>query len=418
MSDKIRYLPNFRIQNRTETDDEKQKYVGIMSDQTLDSHSTMMGNSTIRNFAKQAREGVSIFPQHKYYDYSIGKTIRGWSRTDKENTTNKQVWAEFFITKDISDPNTNDLIKLMNNGSMSDLSVGFTRGDYYCQVPGCGLKMKDNWFWMEDNNGHILVQTTKHKNKDLLVTARIENAKLHHLSPVSSGSNENAEIIQELHEKLRERNITDSHILQVICETQGWSYSNIRSQLQDFTKDTKSKIFIPNKGDNIQMSNVQDAGTIERLTGELEERDNTITELETELKQVKIQLEEANEDSLLNDTEIRQDYEKLKAEKETNEVMVKQGEIALEWMREKNLESYIASLGSDIAGPNDPAVEAKRDELKLVKDFTTLARDYRANLQIARKWARSQRKSTSVGIDIDIEQGAAIPEDYGIKIYE
>ena len=200
-------------------------FEGIISTNALDSNFSRMGESTLKNFAKDASAGVRVLDFHDSYKLPIGGSLKG--KYNKEEGT---VTSEFYIQKGLSTPlssygNTDDFISAADRGTVKDLSVGFYDHREVCDH--CGSEMRGFWFWLADENGHYPGQkimldeegkettATESPDKKLtekIITTTIEDGRLAEFSLVTMGATPGAEILQKAVAKHEEGTLEPKHI--------------------------------------------------------------------------------------------------------------------------------------------------------------------------------------------------------------
>ena len=200
-------------------------FEGVISTNALDSYYSHMGESTLKNFAKDASAGVRVLDSHDHMKLPIGGSLNG--KYDKESGT---VTSKFYIQKGLSTPlssygNTDDFIAAADRGTVKDLSVGFYDHREVCDH--CGTEMKGFWFWVSDENGHypgqkiFVDESGKETNpedapdKKLIektITTTIEDGRLAEFSLVTMGATPGAEILQKAIAKYEEGSLEEKHI--------------------------------------------------------------------------------------------------------------------------------------------------------------------------------------------------------------
>ena len=142
------------------------------------------GESSLSNFAKDARAGVPILQSHSYSDFGIGRTD---GSTYKKN--DKMVNVDAYIDRDLglgggySYTNTNDYIRKIMDKSISEVSMGISGGVRECSI--CGNDIRDyrnchHWPGKKYKIGE--------GKKEELCTYTIHNANLEEVSLVRSGA--------------------------------------------------------------------------------------------------------------------------------------------------------------------------------------------------------------------------------------
>lgn len=156
-----------------------------ISSDRIDSHFTHMAESTLRNFAADAQEGVAFLKGHDWRALPIGHSLSG---SFEDVAGFKRVVADFYTVAGL--PETDDLILRMRSGILRDVSVGFHGGQANCDL--CGRE-----FWdcphmpglkYEVKEGDVV--------REKLATFTIEDARLSEVSGVFDGSTPGAMILK------------------------------------------------------------------------------------------------------------------------------------------------------------------------------------------------------------------------------
>jgi hypothetical protein len=160
-------------------------FSGVCSNDRLDSYFTRMDPvTTLRNYAADLNNGVSLLGNYNIYTAPFGRSYGGQLIQDNTDHTNA-VRGDWYILKGvkINGESTDDTIKAIKAGITRDMSVGFSDESYRCG--SCG---RDLWDWecphipgLEDEQGRMSF-------------AWIENARLREVSTVYKGSTPGAYI--------------------------------------------------------------------------------------------------------------------------------------------------------------------------------------------------------------------------------
>ena len=162
-------------------------FSGHCSNDRLDSHFTRMDPmTTLRNYAEDLQNGVSLQEGHNVYVNPYGRSYDGELTTlGDENGVSNAVRGSWYIMRNImvNGNKTNDSIRQIKGGVIRDLSVGFTEGSYRCGSCGKDLFNSDcpHIPGLEDENGRMSF-------------AWIVDARLREVSTVYKGSTPNAYI--------------------------------------------------------------------------------------------------------------------------------------------------------------------------------------------------------------------------------
>ena len=191
MDKSYRKLP---IQKRSHDDKdhpERQYYTAQISSGDLDSHYSRMSEGTLANFARDADNGVTILDSHNHRHSGVGRSVRGYVEDGK-------VYSDFYIVKDVnlqnaSYANTDDLIKMLEDGAVNDVSVGFFGHDEICNLCEEELWSGSCFHWPGLS---YEVEENGQKVKKRCET-EIQNGRLSEFSIVYDGALEGAQIVEK-----------------------------------------------------------------------------------------------------------------------------------------------------------------------------------------------------------------------------
>lgn len=162
-------------------------FSGHCSNDRLDSHFTRMDPmTTLRNYAEDLQNGVSLQEGHNVYVNPYGRSYDGELTTlGDENGVSNAVRGSWYIMRNIlvNGNKTDDSIRQIKAGIIRDMSVGFSEGSYRCGSCGKDLFNSDcpHIPGLEDENGRMSF-------------AWIVDARLREVSTVYKGSTPNAYI--------------------------------------------------------------------------------------------------------------------------------------------------------------------------------------------------------------------------------
>lgn len=179
----------------------------IPSTNSLDSYSTQMAATSLKNYATDFAEGRAFQDSHRHDEMPIGYSLTGKYVGSNGNGV-ARVESDFFIPRGVS-TNGDAAIARIRTGSVKDVSIGFHGGQWRCSI--CGRDMLTDWdCWHipgmsysidEKDMDFFFAQETaraKGKGKDakkddapperILCTASIENAHAAECSGVFDGA--------------------------------------------------------------------------------------------------------------------------------------------------------------------------------------------------------------------------------------
>lgn len=105
------------------------------SNQRLDAYGTKMQDSSLRNYAQDATDGVAFQNSHRASELSFGRSILGRYR-DARSSSGKSTEATFYTIPNLNlnGVNTDELIRGFRSGIVSDVSIGFYGGNMTCSI--------------------------------------------------------------------------------------------------------------------------------------------------------------------------------------------------------------------------------------------------------------------------------------------
>ena len=318
-----------------------------ISTQKLDSYYTRMDKDTLRNYAEDARAGVSFLIGHRRDTIGIGHSYNGRFVNEPEPAS----FASFYTVPGITlnGQNSADVITAIKSGLLRDVSVGFKGGWMQCAV--CE---RDLWDW---DCPHI----PGVRYEDFGVAwAWIRDAHLSEVSGVYDGATPGAEIVKamrmvsagQVSQKVTEQ-LAERFGIRVASNT----FYSVPSERDPETEEKETSMEIDLKtilsavrtaGVPAQEDKVEDAvwALSEKARNVQKELDDVRKELDErgqELERVRAELEKAQEQVEEARAEV------AKAKKEADEVrhMAKIGERYQKDMVEAALEAGVRALGDD-----------------------------------------------------------------------
>lgn len=159
-----------------------------ISNDQIDYYFTHMLDSTLENFAADARSGVAFQNSHNVRELPLGRSLD--SRIETE-TNRKRVMVDFYTLAGLrlNDVSTDDFIAGVRSGIVSDVSVGFGGGKHFCDI------CRSNYLsW---DCPHVAGMTYDVKDAGSVVaTVSIDGARLHEVSAVYEGATPDATIVK------------------------------------------------------------------------------------------------------------------------------------------------------------------------------------------------------------------------------
>ena len=180
----------------TSSDEKYARITAVISSGATDSYGTYMTDKTLQNFADRLNEKkVQLKDSHKY-GQGFGISESGEFRDGKVIGTFKVMRG--WQLNDASLPSSDQYIEGIQEGIITETSVGFSRGNYQCNL--C-----ENREWFRDGCYHLPKRSYDIKDKDGKVTRKqcivgIDDAQLAEVSLVDKGANDDALIMERAQE--------------------------------------------------------------------------------------------------------------------------------------------------------------------------------------------------------------------------
>jgi len=159
-----------------------------ISNDQVDAYYTRMLDTTLVNFANDSRAGVAFLNSHNHDELPMGRSLNG---VMEAGTGRKRVVADFFTLPglELSDVKTDHFITGVRSGIISDVSVGFHGGEWYCDICGGNYRRYDSC-------QHIAGTKVETRDGLVVVTVGIDGARLSEVSAVYDGATPDATIIK------------------------------------------------------------------------------------------------------------------------------------------------------------------------------------------------------------------------------
>lgn len=155
-----------------------------ISNGNVDSYFTHMLPTTLTNFANDATAGVSFLNSHRHNELPLGRSLRGVYEGDR-------VVADFYTMPglNLNGVTTDDFITGVKTGLLSDVSVGFTSGQMWCDV--CKMDYR-SW-----DCPHVAgMKYDIQGGGQVVATVGVDNARLAEVSAVFDGATPDATILK------------------------------------------------------------------------------------------------------------------------------------------------------------------------------------------------------------------------------
>lgn len=181
------------------------------SNGNLDSYYTRMHESTLLNFARDLKAGVSLLRGHNHNELGVGYSFGGQYQADPSGQGRGRVIADFYSVPGL--PDTNDVIARIRGGLVRDVSVGFHGGQTICSI--CGGNM---WRWSEcehwPGQSYTLADGNGNGSTPVVAFGWVRDARLSEVSLVYDGATPGC-IILKAQEGARAGRFTEAQIRQI-----------------------------------------------------------------------------------------------------------------------------------------------------------------------------------------------------------
>jgi hypothetical protein len=119
-------------------------FAAPISNNLMDAYFTRMATSSLKNYEKDAKAGVSLQDSHASRRLGVGRSLSAKYSKDGDI---EQVIADFYTVKgiefnDATYKSTDDFIRAIRAGIAQDVSIGFYGGTWICSL--CNVDM---WDW-------------------------------------------------------------------------------------------------------------------------------------------------------------------------------------------------------------------------------------------------------------------------------
>jgi hypothetical protein len=170
-----------------------------ISSTRIDAYFTRMALSTLRNYATEAKAGVSFQNSHNIYELGLGRSLTGrfFNGDVESEDTPPRVEASFFTIPGLSagGTTTEQFMLGVNVGLYKDVSVGFYGGTMRCSI--C---QRDIWDWdcmhVPGMQYELRDEQGEKTGKREIAIAWIEDAHLAEVSIVYDGATPGAAILK------------------------------------------------------------------------------------------------------------------------------------------------------------------------------------------------------------------------------
>lgn len=161
-----------------------------ISNDRLDFYYTHMLDSTLNNFASDAKTGVAFLPGHRHWELPFGYSLDAL-KEQVLDPVRLRVVADFYTMSGLTlnGVKTDDLIDGMRSGIVRDVSVGFHGGTHWCDI------CRQNY--LSYNCPHIAGVKYELEGQGMVTaTVGIDNARLAEVSAVYDGATPDATIVK------------------------------------------------------------------------------------------------------------------------------------------------------------------------------------------------------------------------------
>ena len=204
-----------------DSDEDAFVFSAEISNNNLDAYFTRMDESTLRNFANDAKAGVSLQDSHDTRKLGYGQSFDSVLEIDGSKS---RVIADFYTIRSISYgglhsyASTDDFILAVEKGIVRDVSVGFYGGEETCDI--CGDPV---WEWFSDcpHLPGVEYPIGDQGNETVICTASIIDARLSEVSVVYDGATPEAQIIEKA-QRLIDKGELDRRVIHSLERSYRW----------------------------------------------------------------------------------------------------------------------------------------------------------------------------------------------------
>lgn len=328
--------------------------------------------TTLPQFAIDAKNGVPIQINHNYAPLNCGRSTDGNFDSEKEIVT-----ARGYIQEGLTDVDSDAVIARLVAGTTPECSVGYM-GETVCSFDNTPM----HWFWGDCEYGHyrgqkILVDDGGNETVDVeeavetvTILGKIINGRLLEFSPVWRACNQDAQLIRSVRSLYKSGDIGDSEINSLSNRMQ-YDFKSIVGR--------KGRIFTPKPKHKRRKTVAQptdervDIEEYNEVVSDLQEAQDRIKELEKrpEAATVEAQIDTLNTELEGKDTEIQT----LKADLTTAQEAVEDLDFGLKLLRQDVLDAYATEQDLTKWGrENDEGYNDLKKSLESVESVGALIR--------------------------------------------
>lgn len=214
----VSYFPNLHLvlhkqfEEINSTDENYFRLMSRISCGVIDSDYHIMGDSTLKNFARDASNGVQVKDSHMRKN-GFGKTSNGKYIEDKKETIAQlTIRRDMPLSSDASYPMSNGFIMAIESEIITEVSVGAYGGELVCRLCNQSMFRSSECTHWPGIEYDIIIDDKKERK---LCTAEYINGKLREVSFVDKGACPGAEILLRLDNFIKKGIIPDKDIILV-----------------------------------------------------------------------------------------------------------------------------------------------------------------------------------------------------------
>lgn len=343
-----------------------------------DAYSTIMGDSSLTNFAADAAEGRNVLDSHNSRENGFGKSLTGAVVSEGDT---KLTRSSFFTISGYQHKgfHTDSLIAAIETGMHSDISVGFTlpAGESSMTCSICGGNML-SWDECPHFAGFMYDIETDGGMESRLAVGTIEGARLNEYSLVYDGATPGAAVVKAL--RAIEGGMVDRATVDQLSRVyhRAFPMPN-QSWAIGATSTNRGSIVAPyGKGGNMGTELTTDLRT--RIISLAAERGVTIRNLSTDEdieRELKALLERIDGDRVTAETELATARQQI----ESDASLVEDGKQYRASVVEAALDAQVRSLPADRAATYNRDVHKRYFESMDIADVLALTDTYNAASQ-------------------------------------
>ena len=349
--------------------------------------------TTLPQFAIDAKNGVPIMINHNYSPLNCGRSTDG-TFDDSQNI----VTATGYIQEGLIDVNSDDVIARLLAGTSPEASVGYL-GETVCNYDNTPM----HWFWGDCEYGHyrgqkILLDSDGNETVEVdeavetfTIYGKIIDGRLLEFSPVWRACNQDAQLIRSVRSLYKAGDIDDEHI-KGLSHRLSYDFKSMLGGRKTFTRRHN------NRRKTMATENTVPQEEYDDVMADLQDAQDRIKELEKrpKIKEVEDQINTLNTELEAKDAEVAT----LKEQVAELEASTSDLDLGLKLLRQDVLDAYADEQGLNKWGrENDEKYSDLKKSLESMESIGGLIRRRKRfdTSATATDERRTTRKSHTIG---------------------